>query len=286
MRELLSASKLYAIGQRAEVFFDDVQAYDDYSVRFDLVSKTGRKLNGVEVDLSELIANVGGVDIASGPKTIQILDDKGESLHWFTVDRLLYDYWRGDLPATGLEDYRMFTDFDLHYVGISKQQDSFTRLFRSGHQHRARILSQERQLIPMASLTDEVFIFFFDIEPTGIRTMSETDIDDFADSLVNGWMPNAENVVADAEKALVNILDSEYNIQKYRNYPFSDDGLFSSKLIRFIYFIGEDITFSTVKTDIRGLTLDWSREADFADFIAVSLEDETVTLVKPESKND
>jgi hypothetical protein len=49
---------------------------------------------------------------------------------------------------------------DLHYVGISTEQDSYQRLLANAHHKRVAILSNETQYIADARLTNEIYLFF------------------------------------------------------------------------------------------------------------------------------
>lgn len=145
----------------------------------------------------------------------------------------------------GLQDVLKFTKFDLYYGGISKEHDSFTRLFKSGHKSRLKILSNETQLTPTARLTDEVFIFLFDVEDLGIKVLDEDD-STFLSSL------EKKRLIADAEKAFISVLNCKYNEVKYKDYPAGRDGLADEGLTRYGYVIDEDITFIAPDIEIRG----------------------------------
>ncbi len=277
-RSFLKQSKLYLIGQRSEVFFENFAGDDDHGITFDLVGQNQKRLPGIRLHLSQMFEPPkDGFEIDAGKKIVRVYGENQQLLKWWTVDKLLFEYWRGDVIADGLESYRVFTDYDLHYVGISKEGDSFSRLFKNGHEKRTKILSQERQLVPTASLTDEIFIFFFTVEPLGFNTiMSPEELG----TILSEWIPDEKNLVADAEKALVKILDSEYNEVKYEGYPKGLDGIFDQGLSRYAYLIGEDMSFSTYNSSIRGLTFDPRCQDDSADLIAV--EGENVRLYKKE----
>lgn len=276
MRQWLLSSKLYMIGQRSEVFFENVAHDEAGTLTFDLTSGCGPRINGIRFDLRQLLDSIPcRIRVEGNKKHIKLIDELNQIIKWYTVDKLLFECWRKDVEIQNLEEYRIFTEYDLHYVGISKQGDSFSRLFKNGHEKRAKILSQERQIVPDASLSDEILIFFFELDPLGLGIVDT--IHDFDDVFAE-WMPDAKALVADAEKALVKILNCQYNEVKYESYPKGRDGIFGQGLSRYAYSIGDDITFLTEQTSIRGLTFEKSFDGDTADIIAI--EGESVTLFK------
>jgi hypothetical protein len=248
VRSEVARSKLYMIGQRQEVFYNAYSVDpDSYAIKFDLVSQGG-KLSNVILPLEPNGIN-GEVEIEIGDKLIRIWHAKdhssrGELLEWLTVDKLLFDYWRGDIHVQGLENFRQFTNFKLYYVGISKEGDSFSRLFANGHKNRAKILSNESQFSQKARLTDELYIFLFDIDPLIITTLTGDSDEAIEDFLFPKPIPKLR-LVADAEKAFVKIMQTKYNKLKYGQYPQSSDGLYKSGLTRWVFTINEAITFET-----------------------------------------
>ncbi len=105
-------------------------------------------------------------------------EEIGRVLWWYSTESLLFAKWRGDKRIKGLDNYRDFTQYDLHYVGISTDQDSYQRLLANAHHKRVAVLSNETQYIPDARLTDEVYLFFFKSEPLFVRTFD--DVEDFS----------------------------------------------------------------------------------------------------------
>lgn len=277
MRKWLGRSHLYMIGQRKEVFFRNYRDNPAGGITFDLVGNT--TIRDVTLQVELMFPEIDPFDIDFGDKIIRVLDVTGRLLEWYTVDKLLFHYWNRSVIADGLERYREFTEYDLHYVGISKEEDSFSRLFQNGHQKRAKILSQEKQLRPDAALTDELFIFFFKVEPLLIKVH---ELDKPLVGVGIDETPDYQRIVADAEKAFVKILDSEYNTVKYKAYPLGDDGIRDEGLSRYAYIIGEDISFSTFTSSIRGLvpTTDFRSDRDSADLIGI--EGDEVRLYRRE----
>jgi hypothetical protein len=250
VREYVKHSKLYMLAQRHEVLFENYGIdTTEGTFNFDLVC--GQVMaRGLKINTDELIGDFEGeVEIELGARHIRIWNvksKKGEPIYWATTDKLLYDVWRKRIGITGLPSVLPFTRFDLYYVGISKENDSFSRLFDTGHKNRLKILSNETQYSPTARLTDEIYIFLFDVEDLGIKTLSIDDLD-LPEPL------NKKQLIADAEKAFISVLDCKYNEVKYKNYPAGADGLSDAGLTRYGYVIDEDITFVAPKGIIRGV---------------------------------
>ncbi|WP_167631694.1 hypothetical protein [Mariprofundus ferrooxydans] len=250
VREYVKKSKLYMLAQRHEVLFENYGINtSDRIFYFDLVCGSVEARN-LAIQTDELIGDFEGeVEIELGERHIRIWDaveKNSEPIYWATTDKLIYDCWRKRISIQNLTNIQEFTTFDLYYVGISKENDSFSRLFDSGHKNRLKILTNETQYTPTARLTDEIYIFLFDIEDLGVKQLSVDDLD-IPDPL------DKKKLVADAEKAFINILDCKYNEVKYENYPAGADGLSDAGLTRYGYFIDEDITFIAPKGKIRGV---------------------------------
>lgn len=59
-------------------------------------------------------------------------------------------------------------------------------------------------------------------------------------------------IVADAEKAFVKLLDPEYNITKFKNYPKGEDGLYDAGLSNYGYVLNENMRFATTNGLFKG----------------------------------
>ena len=249
VRQFVKRSKLYMLAQRHEVLFQNYRV-DESSGKFCFDLSCGNTVaSGLSVEIAALQGDFEEeFEIQAGERSLKLLDCrdmKGEPVYWATTDKLLYDFWRRRIVIHGLDNVLPFTKYNLYYVGISKEHDSFTRLFDSGHKSRLKILSNETQLTSTARLTDELYIFLFDVEDLVIKVLEE---DDFT-------LPaslDKKKLIADAEKAFVSVLDCKYNEVKYKDYPAGRDGLAHEGLTRYGYVIDEDITFIAPDVEIRG----------------------------------
>jgi hypothetical protein len=192
--------------------------------------------------------------------------------------KLLFERWRQRPIISGLSRHREFSRYRLPYVGISKANNSFERLLKTGHEKRLAILSNERQLSAGARVTDEIYLFFFMVDPLFLRIMeTEHDLREF---MTGPGFDHIRNV-ADAEKAFVSVLQSGYNDVRFSAFPKGDDGLYGVGLVRYGYVISEDIEFVTDSVSFRGgygvANLPCSKDADL-----VLVEGDQVSLHRAE----
>src|SRR5690606_7636274 len=109
-----------------------------FSLQLDMISEGHQEKDlqlHIEIDDKELSAGAMAL-VCFGNKILKIVDSKNNNIiRWWTPDKLLFDFWHGRLKVSGFVNYRKFTRFNLHYVGISKERDSFARLFQNGHKN-------------------------------------------------------------------------------------------------------------------------------------------------------
>ena len=181
----LKHSNLYMIGQRVESKFvisqSAIKEINDSNV-LSFKYSAGSSSFDVSVDFNELLKyheidpRKYEIKIEIGEKLIRIWKCHPETkeqldvIDWFTTEKILFDKWRCHPAICGPVNYNDFTKYYLHYVGISKKEDSLTRLVVKPHDKRIRILSNENPECHGARVTDEVLLFFFRIEPLSSAT--------------------------------------------------------------------------------------------------------------------
>jgi hypothetical protein len=291
VRMIMQRSRLYMIGQRAEAKFEDFGLIADTAKVAATYAVPGIGRSTFSVDFGAMMQRQGiaerSMDLELGAKLFRarVLDEAGETTNriigWFTTEKTLYDKWRGHPEIGGLDDYRAFATYQLLYVGMSQEQYSFARLVGGAHEARVRILSNETPLAPGARVTDEVFLFFFEVEPLRITVVER---DSEIDGMFSGTIPRGP-IIADAEKAFTRIVQSSYNAIRYNRYPRGEDGLYGEGLDGYGYVIDEDLTFTTETATIRGRrgVLEPPDKKD-ADMIFV--EGDSVNLVRAEDLGD
>lgn len=247
------------IGHRKELKFKDVEfLQSDYGIiRFkleldDIISPPIRL--SIRFIMEHLCATGNSIVFEAGDKMFRVRDEEtGKILLWMTPDKFLYDYSKhldDDFSAIMERpfDLKIFSKFELYYVGISKENDSFSRLFKTAHEGRLNILSNETQKTTTARLTDELMIFMFDLSYFNINTILQSeDLED-----LHYYTDDHIAVVADTEKAFVKLMNTKHNKVKYSRYPCSKDGLYNSELDRYLFSIDEDIIFYTSEIEFVG----------------------------------
>lgn len=253
---LLRTSDFYMIAGRAEAKYLNLK-FDSEVVTFDFA--IGADFHDpVAIHIHQLPAvadsDAGDFWIELGDKCIRVWDGPVNEpgsivIEWFTTEKLIWDRSRGYSGIRGFERYREAATYDLLYVGIAKVGDSFDRLIARGHKARMEILSNEPQRYPGARVTDEVFLFMFNVQPLIITTFEPDH--DFENENFSGALEH-KRIVADAEKAFVSLLKPEYNVQKFKNYPKGADGLYGSDFVRYGYSMCDTLSFNTAQGRFRG----------------------------------
>ncbi|WP_370559633.1 hypothetical protein NMD70_08435 [Edwardsiella tarda] len=286
--EHMKQSDFYMIGGKTKSKFSNIRTNEDKNqIFFDVFVGDDCKSSGtIHIYKLRQVVDFKGdrFNIGCGAEAIEFFYDKdGESilLARFTPENILWYRSRETAGISGLDNYADVLVYDLLYVGIAKKGDSYERLIAKGHHARQNILSNEPQRYPGARVTDEIFLFLFRIEPLFISAFGpDSDIDfnfDYAH----------KNIVADAEKAFVSLLQPNYNKVIFQQYPKGADGLYNSKLDRYVYSIGEAITFNTPLGQIKG-----GRNGDFggmsnkADFISVDKKSAKLFISGVDFPND
>jgi hypothetical protein len=277
VQDELRASNFYMIAGRAEAKFTDI-VVDEENCAAEFKVRVGDHLcEHARLRFPELpgTKDHSGYWLEAGEKGIRAWDgpigaDGSEVLDWFTTEKLLWDKSRGVPGIEGLDRLRDLMTYDLLYVGIAKEGDTFDRLFKRGHKARMDILGNEPQRYPGARVTDEIYLFPFRIEPLLLQTFEmdhEFEEADFARE------PDQARIVADAEKAFVSLLKPLYNVVRFKNYPKGADGLYGTGIDRYGYLIGESIAFNTAHGRIKGARDPGGVISNEADFIFIDGDD-------------
>lgn len=245
----LRQSKFYMIAARAQASFvnpridkKEAKIYLEVQVGTEVVdtgvihlAKCDELQDSCEIKVTDEAVLLGGTKKGTHVKV------------WLTPDSVYWHVARGASYLEGFTRHDLVCNYDLLYVGIAKQQDSYQRLIKNAHHGRIRVLSEERARKPGAHPSDEIILFLFDLEPLGIQTISAED-DDY--ELFQG--ANSNRVIADAEKAFVRLLDPHYNVTKFQNYPKGGDGLYETGLNSYGYIINENFRFNTTSARFKG----------------------------------
>lgn len=191
---------------------------------------------------------------------------------YFSVEELLWHRSHESKGIYGLDNYRELSSYELLYVGIAKEGDSYERLIKNAHKKRMDILSNEKQR-GKNRVSDEVFLFLFELDPLFITRLDQKDGDVDFNEL---FEYQHKKIVADAEKAFVSLLKPNYNEVVFKNYPKGKDGLYHLNLDAYGYLIAEDIVFNTNDRIIKGYFSPFHDEYKNADCIIINNDSLTV----------
>jgi hypothetical protein len=292
VQELISQSNIYFIGQKPETYFEfttpeEIEStfHNERKLAFNVIC--GNKKSQCVLDMNLLCeyykVPVDQIDIEIGRKVITVIRmdrEKPEVFEWFFTEKLIFERSRGKKAfILELDDFTDFFTYNLHYVGISKSQTSFERLIVKPHDTRLRILTNEHPLNYGSRVTDEIMLFFFRLKSQEIKQyLSEEDWNE----LGKNELEDPKRIIADAEKAFVSVINTNYNRIKFNDYPVSMDGLSGSKVNRLSYAIDENITFITDSVSLVNKRNSLFQIEAYSDFISIDFDDNTVKLYKAE----
>lgn len=293
VQDILDGAMLYAIGQRSILTFENIiPTEDERTLNFEI------HLQGTELKLECSIPlyqeYIGqdeneGVNVEFGSydpdwnqsepplynvNGIRFFDKDMNFLLWLSPDKFIHHYWNNIIEATVEGNIRPFTEFKIHYVGKATDQKVWDRL--SGHYSLQKILGLERPNIKGTLPTHEITLLIFRVaDKLEINIMGD-DVDSFVDKALTPKLPDDKTISLDAEKALVKLLNPEYNhpTKRFPNYPKSKDGLHQFMYDRFAYQINEDITL--VYNDVKIVGASNENEADI---IGIS-KNESIEVIK------
>ena len=249
VQAIVRKSDFYMIGARSEALFSDFEDDEaEATLKFKIVAS--ELVDDVLIrvrDLPEVKKTGFGVlAVETGPKIVRLWDVvdplNPRLLDWFTTEKLIWDVGRGRAGVEGLSRQREFATYDLLYVGIAKRGDTYDRLLFQGHRTHSDILSNERQRLEGARISDEVILFLCHTPHVLMQTFDFTSFNDDQDIFEE---LEAKRVVVDAEKAFVSLLRPNYNRTQYNKYPQGKDGLANAGLVRYGYSIAEELIFLT-----------------------------------------
>lgn len=293
IQEILTDSMLYVLAQRSMLTFENiVESPQGGSICFEIHKQGSDEILNCELpfyqehlgqDESKPVTiefgsydpnwSQTGIPI-KGVNGCKFYDHEGKFLIWLSPDKFLHLHWNKEIESTVTGNIKHFTKFMVHYVGKSTDQPIHERL--TGHYTLQDILSIERPLISGSLPTHEIMLLLFRVTDAYKISILEDDINSFVENMQGKNVPDKKTVSLDAEKALVKLLNPEYNhpSKRFSNYPKSTDGLFKFGFNRYIYGIKENITLQYSDVEIVGDVND-----QIADIIWIE-ENKTIEIIK------
>ena len=270
----LEFASLYIIAQRPVITFENViPDLENYKLNFEIHQKGNetvikgsipliQKVVGSKEDDNIAVAfnfldksnkqelppfkNIHGFSFAKHTKT------GNEFLIWFSPEKLLQNWWKGNINCEIIGDYKEFLKYKVHYVGKATKQSILKRL--TGHSTFQDILSLEASVTDKQLPANEIVILPFKFQDN-LQIMSwgiDSDSDTMVAAMMGELYPEEEKVFLDAEKALIKAIQPQYNKAMFHSYPKSKDGLYADNYDAISYTFMDPIKLTYSEGEIVG----------------------------------
>lgn len=293
----LEEASLYIIAQRPIITFENVIPNPDplnYSLNFEIHQRGNNNILKGNLPLIQSCTNCvfddnivlafNFLDNDDTPKVFPLGNlhgfslaketlNKPEFLLWFSPEKLLQNWWKGQIECKIEGDFKSFLNYKVHYVGKATKQGILKRL--TGHNTFQDILSLEKPITYKDLPANEIAILCFKFKDN-IQFQVFRDVIDMKEmksSLLGENFPNQEKIFLDAEKALIHAMKPKYNKELFKGYPKSKDGLFKNNYDYISYSFVDPITLKYKEGEING-----AFKYDGGDSMVI--KDNVVSLVK------
>ena len=296
IEQALEKASLYVIGQRPIITFENViPNHLDYSLDFEIHQKGNPNILKGKIPLIQTAVDSKKDYIISisfnfldddninekppfgnlhGFSFAKETDKNREFLLWFSPEKLLQNWWKGQIDCEIEGDFKSFLKYKVHYVGKATRQNILKRL--TGHSTFQDILSIENPItykdLPKHEISVLCFEFKENLEFQVFGT--NANVKDMKFSFLGENFPKQEIIFLDAEKALINAMKPKYNKELFKNYPISNDGLFKNNYDYISYSFVDPISLEYEAGIING-----SQSFDGGDSIIIK-DNKVVKLIK------
>ncbi|NRT17178.1 hypothetical protein HNP99_003557 [Flavobacterium sp. 28A] len=273
-RALKNAS-LYIIAQRPVITFENVSVDENsYSLIFEIHQKENSNIIKGKLPLIQKAVDSNDNDTIAvafnyldkksetqnsfplynihGFSLVNVLENENKFLIWFSPEKLLQNWWKGNIECELYGDFRSFTIYKVHYVGKATRQSILKRL--TGHNTLQDILSLESPVTEKQLPANEIVILPFEFKDNLQFQVfgKESTIENMVSSLKGENYPKQEKVFLDAEKALIKAMQPQYNKELFKSYPISKDGLYNDNYDTISYTFIDPITLKYSEGEILG----------------------------------
>lgn len=270
----LEKASLYVIGQRPVITFENVMPDGlEYELNFEIHQKGNNNILKCSLPLIQkslgstyedtIGFNFNFLEKSSeqdfpplnnihGFSLFQVLDEDNKFLVWFSPEKLLQNWWKGNIECKIEGDFHSFIQYKIHYVGKATKQSILKRL--TGHNTFQDILCLEAPVTDKQLPSNEIVILPFCFQDNlQIQSFgSDSSIESMIASLKGENYPAQEKVFLDAEKALIKAMKPTYNKELFVNYPVSKDGLYNDNYDAISYTFIDPITLIYEEGEIKG----------------------------------
>ncbi len=196
-------------------------------------------------------------------------------LNKFSFEELLFMSSLGIGSFSCCGDIASFLTYDVLYVGRCVDEPLTTRF--KAHHALQKMLIHEEVISAGFSNSDELVIlpFFSQADTVSVITGDASEAD-FIKAFTNSFSYGKREVDLDCEKALVHGMNPKYNEIRFKDYPNSKDGLYSSEADIYSYTIAMNLILKYDKGLVYG-----SPNGTYASKIVGDRFDDTVTIYGP-----
>ena len=180
-----------------------------------------------------------------------------EFIIWFSPEKLLQNWWKGNIECEIDGNWKSFLKYKVHYVGKATKQNILKRL--TGHSTFQDILSLESAVTEKQLPANEIVVLPFEFQEN-LEILSfglESNIESMVQAFQGKNYPQQEKIFLDAEKAIIKAMQPKYNKELFKNYPISKDGLYEDKYNSISYTFMDPITLFYNNGEIRGGLSSW-----------------------------
>ena len=212
----LEKASLYVIGQRPVITFENVIADElGYELNFEIHQKGNDNILKCSLPLIQKVVGSSYEDIIGvsfnfldksseqdfqplnnihGFSLFQVLDENNKFLIWFSPEKLLQNWWKGNIECKIEGDFHSFIQYKIHYVGKATKQSILKRL--TGHNTFQDILSLEAPVTDKQLPANEIVILPFGFQDNlQIQSFgSDSSIDSMVASLRGDNYPEQDKV--------------------------------------------------------------------------------------------
>ena len=290
-KESLDKASLYIIGKReVPVFVPRREISDESCLILDVeVGKASFRIFIPASTNPEYSLN-GFAGIKTEPEGLEkaqkvwlfAFNDKGEAVSniGFTFDELIYYCSNDWFHIIMKSDFTSAITYEVLYVGECVGE-KLTQRFKAHHALQDMLI-EEKVISPSFDKSEELILMPFTIDSyMGTMLTGFSPENDWMKAFIGDFDVTPNQISLDAEKALVHGMNPKYNHIRFKNYPFSKDGLYKSDASVFCYSIAENMILKYDTGNIIGCP-----ETAFASSIVGDKDGYTKVFVPGEDKTE
>lgn len=250
-KESLDNASLYIIGKReVPVFIPRREISDKSCLILDVeVGKASFRIFVPALKNPEYSLN-GFAGIKTEPEGLEkaqkvwlfAFNDKGDAVSTigFTFDELIYYCGKDWFHITMQGDFASAITYEVLYVGESVGE-KLTQRFKAHHALQDMLI-EEKVISSSFDKSEELILMPFTTDSYMCTMLTGfSSENDWSKALLGDFDVTPKQISLDAEKALVHGMNPKYNRIQFKNYPFSEDGLYKSDASVFCYSIADNM---------------------------------------------